>query len=206
MATVIWKFRRCIHFPEVLGVSYKNPTLLFSRSLNYLERKLWHQLLRWPIQNMSRVINHNILDFSPKTPGAEYSELVLIFTLSALLHGIVGVWTNAPGMIGLSALLGITPLIIMSEYWVMDYMRNTENKALLQLRRCSMFCQAIGHLWVLFWLYMTGPWFAYPIMGLPVYATALIPYSVVENFGLAAATLNAGASGLLLHSIFKLDL
>jgi hypothetical protein len=43
-------------------------------------------------------------------------------------------------------------------------------------------------------------------MGLPLYATALIPYSVVENFGLAVATLNAGASGLLLHSIFKLDL
>jgi hypothetical protein len=155
---------------------------------------------------MSRVINHNILGFAPKAPTAEYSELVLIFSLSAALHGIIGVWTNAPGMVGLSALLGITPLIIITEYWVMEYMRNTENKALLQLRRCSMFCQAIGHLWVLFWLYVTGPWFAYPIMGLLVYATALIPYSVVENFGLAVATLNAGASGLLLHSIFKLDL
>jgi hypothetical protein len=95
---------------------------------------------------MSRVINHNILGFAPKAPTAEYSELVLIFSLSAALHGIIGVWTNAPGMVGLSALLGITPLIIITEYWVMEYMRNTENKALLQLRRCSMFCQAIGHL------------------------------------------------------------
>jgi hypothetical protein len=155
---------------------------------------------------MSRVINHNILGFTPKTSAADYSELVLIFTLSAALHGIVGVWTNAPGMTGLSALLGVTPFVIMSEYWVMEYMRNTENKALLQLRRRSRLCQAVGHLWVLFWLYVTGPWFAYPIMGLPVYATALIPYSVVENFGLAAATLNAGVSGLLLHSIFKFDL
>ena len=58
---------------------------------------------------------------------------------------------------------------------------------------------ALGFIWVCTWLYVTLPWFAFPLLRLPVPETSLIPYSFVGNIGKFLTVLTLAIGGVALH-------
>ncbi|EAW16874.1 uncharacterized protein NFIA_002240 [Aspergillus fischeri NRRL 181] len=141
--------------------------------------------------------------------GKRYTELILMFTLSAGFHYMSAIWCDFPGHTGFLLIMTLHPFIIMLEDGIQSYVRRyvREGNGLLRyVLGKEAFRRLIGYGWVAFaGLYVTVPWCAFPIMRLPVYKTVLVPHSLVERLGLTMGTLTVGSLGVALHYIFKME-
>jgi hypothetical protein len=151
----------------------------------------------------------NLLGLPANSAVKRYTELILMFTLSAGFHYVSAIWSDFPGHTGFFLIMTLHPFIIMLEDGIQSYVRRyvrEGNGLLCYVLRKEAFRRLIGYCWVLFaGLYVTVPWCAFPIMRLPVYKTALAPHSLVERLGLTMGTLTVGSLGVALHYMFKME-
>jgi hypothetical protein len=151
----------------------------------------------------------NLLGLPANSAVKRYTELILMFTLSAGFHYMSAIWSDFPGHTGFLLIMTLHPFLIMLEDGIQSYVRRyvrEGNGLLCYVLGKEAFRRLIGYCWVLFaGLYVTVPWCAFPIMRSPVYKMALVPHSLVERLGLTMETLTVGSLGVALHYIFKLE-
>ncbi|KAK2752195.1 hypothetical protein FQN55_008085 [Onygenales sp. PD_40] len=166
--------------------------------------KFWHQMLRWPLTAISTYTTRHLLRLRHPSLPERYLNILLVFTLSALLHILSnhagGVTTNDTGV----ALFFILPAFgIMFEDGVQELWRRTRVETYLPRGVVGVVKRGVGYVWLMGFLSVTGPWFLYAMNRLPMEVREGVPVSVVRMVGegKVAGTLAVGA--VVLVVVFK---
>ncbi|KAF4340710.1 TRI7-trichothecene biosynthesis [Fusarium beomiforme] len=132
----------------------------------------WHQTLRRHLTSLSEFLVHGILRM-PKGLLARYCKLIACFFVSGALH------FPADRALGISAgesnvvtYFITTALVIMFEDAVQHVFRNTRGQ----------WPRRVGYSWVVFYMYVMTPSWAYPAARVVKPGDQLVPFSFIKQF------------------------
>ncbi|RAH86212.1 hypothetical protein BO86DRAFT_303106 [Aspergillus japonicus CBS 114.51] len=147
--------------------------------------KFWHQLIRWPMVSFVKWVRNDVLHIPTLSSGDRFIDAVILFNLSGILHyvSVAGSGMDEPQW-GTVYFFMVQPLAMLLENSLSSWVRP----------RCWQ--RVIGYAWVWLWLNITAPWFGFPSMRLPVEKSLFMPYSFVEDLGLARMKVFAALLGL----------
>lgn len=150
-----------------------------------LSRKFWHQFLRQPFTAVSSFVARDVLHLSRPSILERYTNVFFVFLLSGVLHLITNLVDGVPvehsGAMPffLSMVLGIMIEDGFQAFWtrVHPAADGTEDTT-------PWWKRVIGLAWVFLWLGVTSTWYLHPMSQLPKDQITMVPFSVVERFGL----------------------
>ncbi|KAL3459749.1 membrane bound O-acyl transferase family-domain-containing protein [Aspergillus heterothallicus] len=167
-----------------LGVSNPRqwPSLFGSMTDAYTIRRFWgrywHQLLRQPFQGITKFICRDILRLPFPSGLTRYLNVVLVFSLSALMHACI----DAKGGIGFEltgawACFLLQPIgIILEDTGVILY-----TKIFGELRGPTpLWARMVGYIWVWTFLTLVAPLYNFPLMRYQDPTRNGAPFSVVK--------------------------
>ncbi|KAM0713939.1 hypothetical protein Q7P37_010902 [Cladosporium fusiforme] len=141
--------------------------------------KFWHQLLRWPIQDVSVWITQDVLHIPRRSVLNRYAKISLFFFISGTLHLLLdtawGIPWQKSGSLQCFMILamGIVVEDGVRAVWRRLMKRNTAAPP-------TMFERAVGYLWVWTSLVIVSPIFSFPMQRLEGNPTYMMPFSVVK--------------------------
>lgn len=169
-------------------------------------------MLRWPFTTICSFISHTILPSSWPSVYARYLTVILVFTLSGLLHQL-GTYSMGISVQDSNAYVffWITAVGLFVEGVIFKSLRNkstgsgqSQQSASQKSRSSALWKRMIGYLWVLAWLGPAGSYFMYPTVTVAIVNPSVgVPYSVVEHFGMEKAALVAGIGAVIMKVVFK---
>ncbi|KAJ5218174.1 uncharacterized protein N7498_000273 [Penicillium cinerascens] len=167
------------HWPPVFG------RMLDAFTLRNFWGKFWHQFLRQPFTAVSSFVARDVLHFSRPSILEQYTNIFFVFLLSGVLHLMANLVDGVPversGAMPffLSMVLGIMIEDGFQAFWtrVHPAADSTEDTT-------PWWKRVVGLAWVFLWLGVTSTWYLHPLSQLPKDEITMVPFSVVERFGL----------------------
>ncbi|CAG8143270.1 unnamed protein product [Penicillium olsonii] len=168
--------------------------------------KFWHQLLQRPLTSVSGFITWNLLGLPAGSLLRRYTNVLMVFFFSAVLHVIIDLVQGIPTQESGAMLFFTTaPLGLMIEdgivyIWVLaSGAKNTSQKGPKPIWQ-----RVLGFLWSMAWLGVTSTGFFYPNTIRPQ-NQVLVPFSVASHIGLAAQAGVLLVGGALLAKVFEVE-
>lgn len=144
-----------------------------------LSSKFWHQLLRWPIQDVSAWITQDVMHISRRSMLSRYAKISLFFFISGTLHLLLdtawGIPWQQSGSLQCFMILAVG---IGLEDAVRAVWRSMMGKS--WTAPATLFERAVGYLWVWLILVAVSPIFSFPMQRLKDNPTYMMPFSVVK--------------------------
>ncbi len=182
VATHVWFVQRLLHASWLLRVTFSIPT--FRRPIaDHPFSKFWHQLLRWPFQDISSYVSRQVLGLPHPSLLERYVNISIVFFLSGTLHSFLdvayGMQWNLSG--GVYCFL-IMVLGIILEDGVQWLWRNVQPLQETGTKDVRWFEMAIGYVWVWLWMVAVTPVYNYPLQRIENNPTYVLPWSGVKHF------------------------
>ncbi|OOG00685.1 hypothetical protein ASPCADRAFT_125695 [Aspergillus carbonarius ITEM 5010] len=158
--------------------------------------KFWHQYLRWPYTSVSTAITCRILRLPKPSIIERYTNLTIVFALSATMHVVTNIVSGVEG--GNTG----TMLFFLSQAGAIAFEDTVQHcwAALQQGKKFGaaetpLWQRCVGFMWLFCWLGATFPWWWYPIirvLGAYDWSEML---DVVQRLGLTKSNLSAMVVG-----------
>jgi hypothetical protein len=155
---------------------------------------------------VSNFITRNILHLPQPSAIERYTNNLIVFTLSGLMH-IVALW----GSLGFDSDTEFGTMIFFTSF-VLGFMIEDGVQAIWgrvsgtrkdESATVPFWHKIVGHVWVVAWMCLVSPWFIYPRSRQPQENNYFVPYSIVGRFGEPVAQIAAGVLGLVMRFAFK---
>ncbi|PGH05208.1 hypothetical protein GX51_03107 [Blastomyces parvus] len=172
--------------------------------------KFWHQIFRWPFTSISNYLTRRILRLPRPSFLERYLNTLFIFSLSGILHvPILAATGISPLDSWRGAMLYFAPFTLgfmiedaAQALWRRLGVEKSESKA--ASAGMTVLKRVVGMLWVIAFMSMTTPFFAYPVSRVPAERRELIPsgFSIARMVGLEPVLGAVGVGALFLKFFF----
>ncbi|CAG8081039.1 unnamed protein product [Penicillium nalgiovense] len=175
--------------------------------------KFWHQFMRQPFTSISSFIARDVLRLTRSSTLERYTNLSIVFLVSAIFHVIVDILQSIPMERSGSIPFYLAFIIgIMLEDGVQNLWKRlqTPESGQDEEKRSSdivpLWKRAAGMLWVMLWLGVTSTWYFTPMIQSTNDDMQVIPFSVVKYIGLQSLIAITVGSGVGIAVVFEVEL
>ncbi|KAK2810595.1 hypothetical protein FQN50_002852 [Emmonsiellopsis sp. PD_5] len=164
-------------------------------------------MLRWPLTSLSTYTTRHLLRLRHPSLAERYLNILLVFTLSAIVHIIsnhaCGLTTNDLGVVLFftAPAFGIMFEDGVQEVWRRARVERYLPRVLVGVMRVVK--RVVGYLWLMGFLSVTGPWFLYAMSRLPMEVRRGVPWSVVGMVGEGKVAGTVAVGAVVLVGVFK---
>jgi hypothetical protein len=176
-------------------------------------RKFWHQLMRQPFTSVSNFIARDILHLPRSSTLERYTNLSIVFLISAIFHVVVDILQSIPMERSGSMPFYLAFIIgIMLEDGVQNFWKrlptpdNGQDKAKQSSDMVPLWKRAAGMVWVMLWLGVTSTWYFTPMIESTNDDMRVIPFSVAKYIGFQPLIGITVGSGVGIAVLFEVEL
>ncbi|KGO44061.1 hypothetical protein PEX2_020700 [Penicillium expansum] len=152
--------------------------------------KFWHQFMRQPFTSISNFIARDVLNLTRSSTLERYTNLFIVFLISAIFHVIVDILQSVPmersGSMPfyLAFVLGIMLEDGVQNIWKRVQTSNDRHeKAKQSSGIVPLWKRTAGLVWVMLWLGVTSTWYFTPMIQSTNDDLRVIPFSVAKYIG-----------------------
>ncbi|KAJ5766585.1 uncharacterized protein N7511_004201 [Penicillium nucicola] len=149
--------------------------------------KFWHQFMRRPFTSISNYVSRDVLHLSRSSLLERYTNISIVFIVSAAFHIIVDILQSIPmGRSGsipfyLAFILGIMLEDGVQELWKHMQARSEPPSAKEDV---PLWKRLVGLVWVMLWLGVTSTWYFTPMIQSTTKDIRMVPASAASYIGL----------------------
>ncbi|KZN87012.1 hypothetical protein EN45_055670 [Penicillium chrysogenum] len=175
--------------------------------------KFWHQFMRQPFTSVSNFIARDVLRLTRSSTLERYTNLSIVFLISAIFHVIVDILQSIPVERSGSMPFYLAFIIgIMLEDGVQSLWKrvqtpdNGQSKEKQLSGSVPLWRRAAGMVWVMLWLGVTSTWYFTPMIQSTNDDMRVIPFSVVKYIGFQPLIGITVGSGVGIAVVFEVEL
>ncbi|KAJ5247958.1 hypothetical protein N7524_011918 [Penicillium chrysogenum] len=175
--------------------------------------KFWHQFMRQPFTSVSNFIARDVLRLTRSSTLERYTNLSIVFLISAIFHVIVDILQSIPVERSGSMPFYLAFIIgIMLEDGVQNLWKrlqrpdNRQSKEKQLSGTVPLWRRAAGMVWVMLWLGVTSTWYFTPMIQSTNDDMRVIPFSVVKYIGFQPLIGITVGSGVGIAVVFEVEL
>ncbi|CAG7921781.1 unnamed protein product [Penicillium olsonii] len=173
----------------------------------------WHQFMRQPFTSISNYLARNVLNLTRSSILERYTNLFIVFLISAIFHVVVDILQSVPidksGSMPfyLAFVAGIMIEDGVQEMWKFASSGSSRGVTTKVLPESTpLWRRAIGALWVALWLGVTSTWYFTPMIQSTSEDLRIVPFSLAKHVGLEPVIGIALSYGAIIGIIFKVEI
>ena len=157
---------------------------------------------------MSSFITQRGLGLPKPSILERYTNILLVFTLSGILHALTDMGAGRSTYLGTmmffqSFTLGIAIEDAVQELWRRFFETTMPTKASGSGSETAGWKKVAGAIWTMFFICMVAPWYGYPVVVTPLEERWILPYLLTEKLGAPVTGLAVGLGATILKVAFK---
>ncbi|KAJ5816720.1 hypothetical protein N7447_008953 [Penicillium robsamsonii] len=175
--------------------------------------KFWHQFMRQPFTSLGNFVARDALNLTRSSVLERYTNLFIVFLVSAIFHVIVDILQSIPmessGSIPfyLAFVLGIMIEDGVQNIWKrVQTPDNEQGTAKQSSGIVPLWTRAAGLVWVMLWLGVTSTWYFTPMIQSTNDDLRVIPFSIAKYIGLEGLIGLVVGSGVGIAVMFEVDI
>ncbi|KAJ5592818.1 hypothetical protein N7537_009722 [Penicillium hordei] len=175
--------------------------------------KFWHQFMRQPFTSISNFIARDVLNLTRPSTLERYTNLFIVFLISAIFHVVVDILQSIP-----TERSGSMPFYlaiafgIMLEDGVQHIWKRVQTPDSMQEEAkqptdiVPLWKRAAGMVWVMLWLGVTSTWYFTPMIQSTNDDLRMIPFSAAKYIGLQPLIGIVVGSGIGIVVMFEVEI
>ncbi|KAJ5210464.1 hypothetical protein N7491_010270 [Penicillium cf. griseofulvum] len=175
--------------------------------------KFWHQFMRQPFTSIGNFVAQDVLNLTRSSILERYTNLFIVFLISAMFHVIVDILQSIPMEISGSIPFYLAFVVgIMLEDGVQNIWKRvqTPDEGQVEANQSSgivpVWRRAAGMVWVMLWLGVTSTWYFTPMIRSTNDDIRVIPFSIAKYIGLEMLIGIVVGSGIGVAVMFEVEL
>lgn len=169
--------------------------------------------MRQPFTSISNFIARDVLNLTRSSILERYSNIFIVFLISAVFHVIVDIVQSIPMQSSgsmpfyLAFVLGIMIEDGVQDIWKrVQAPNNGQEKSKQSSDIVPLWKRAVGMVWVMLWLGVTSTWYFTPMIQSTNDDTRMIPFSVAKYIGFQPLIGIVVSGGVGIAEIFETEL
>ncbi|KAJ5372302.1 hypothetical protein N7517_004308, partial [Penicillium concentricum] len=174
--------------------------------------KFWHQFMRQPFTSIGNFVARDVLNLTRSSILERYTNLFIVFLISAIFHVIVDILQSVPMEKSGSMPFYLTFVLgIMLEDGVQNIWKrvqipdNWQDQVKQPSGIVPPWKRAAGLVWVILWLGVTSTWYFTPMIQSTNDDLRVIPFSFAKYIGLKSLIGLIVGSGVGIAVIFEVE-
>ncbi|KAJ6132950.1 hypothetical protein N7471_008165 [Penicillium samsonianum] len=175
--------------------------------------KFWHQFMRQPFTSISNFIARDVLNLTQYSILERYTNIFIVFLISAIFHVIVDILQSVPmessGSMPfyLAFVFGIMLEDGVQNIWKRVQISDNEHEKTKQSSGIvPLWKRATGLVWVMLWLGVTSTWYFTPMIQSTNDDLRVIPFSIAKYIGFQPLIGIVVGSGIGIAIMFEVEL
>ncbi|KAJ5922416.1 hypothetical protein N7516_010119 [Penicillium verrucosum] len=175
--------------------------------------KFWHQFMRQPFTSISNFIARDVLNLARSSILERYTNLFIVFLISAVFHVLVDILQGIPmersGSMPfyLAFVLGIMIEDGVQSIWKRGQTPDSRQEEAQQPSDIvPLLKRAAGMVWVMLWLGVTSTWYFTPMIQSTSDDLRMVPFSAAKYIGLQPLIAIVVGSGVGIAVIFEVEI
>ncbi|KAJ5124398.1 uncharacterized protein N7515_008223 [Penicillium bovifimosum] len=174
----------------------------------------WHQFMRQPFTSISDFVARRVLCLQRHSKAERYTNLFIVFLISAVLHVVVDVLQSVPAERSGSMVfyLAFVPGIMFEDAVQGIWKQIAAVPKSRQVGEASLpaivppWKRAVGYIWVMLWLGVTSTWYFTPMIQSTQPDMQMVPFSVTKCIGLDTVVKIVVGGGAVIALVFEVEI